>query len=190
MLVLSSAFAGPTAGLAADPAAAGIAVKVSDAQGLPVKDAQVVAILKSGAYQDAKLDAADGQFKCLPTEECVKIYAAAPGFEGAVRKCSGAAGSFAVQLKQNPAKSSAIVRRTGALPGIVGMVNPYVDSSKRTGIYADKIGLEERGRPAKQPLYFAVNRPIDAVTSTGSKFKIWVMDITQEASLLEFTLPK
>ena len=167
-----------------------IVIKISDAKGLPVKDAQAVAILKSGAYQDCKLDPADGQFKCQPTEECVKIYAAAPGFEGAVKKYAGTAGAVEVQLKQNPAKGSAIVRKKGPLPGIEGTVTPIYDSPGRMYMYATKIGIEVNGRPAPQPVDFIINRPISAVSQTGSKFKIWVMDITPEVSLLEFTPPK
>jgi hypothetical protein len=167
-----------------------IAVKVVDAGGLPVQKADVVAILKSGAYQDAKLDSTDSCHKCQPTEQCVKIFAAAPGYEAESKKYSGGAGVVTITLKPNAAKGSAVVRRAGPLPGIEGSVNPHLDKKNRTYMHATKIGLEIAGRPAPQPVFFTLNRPIDAVTSTGQKFRITVIDITQEASLLEFTVPK
>jgi hypothetical protein len=165
-----------------------IAVKVTDSAGNAVEKAQVVAILKSGAYQDTKL--VDGTFICDPTERCVKVYVAAQGYEGAVKPYSGGAGSLSVALKPSDTKNSAIIRGSGSLPPIKGTVNPMIDSSKRMYMYANKIGLETNGQPAEQPLHFALNRPISAMTPTGQRFKIWVTDITQEVSLLEYSIPK
>ena len=41
-----------------------IRVKILDRLGAPLPNAEVVAILKSGAYQDAKFD--NGEYKCEP----------------------------------------------------------------------------------------------------------------------------
>lgn len=165
-----------------------ITVRVIDDKGAPVLNAQVACILKSGAYQDAKLD--QGDYKAQPTEECIKVFVGAPGFEAAVKKCTGAAQMVEVTLKANPAKGSTVIRKRGKLPGFDGDISPMLDSKNRLYIYATKIGLEERGKAAAQPVHFTLNHPIDAVTSTGSKFKIYVMDITPEVSLVEFTNPK
>ena len=165
-----------------------IVVKLLDGAGNPIPTGQVAAILKSGAYQDAKFDA--GEYKCDPTEKCIKIFAGAAGFEAAVKKYPGTAGTVTIVMKPSPTKSSVIVHRRSPLPGIEGDVNPILDSQERMYIYATKIGLLQNGRPAQQPLPFKLNRPIDAASSTGEKFTIWVMDITQEVSVLEFTQPK
>jgi hypothetical protein len=47
-------------------------------------------------------------------------------------------------------------------------------------MYANKIGFEQNSRPALQPVAFSLNRTIDAMSPTGKRFKIWVVDITQE----------
>jgi hypothetical protein len=60
-----------------------ISVKILEGSGAPLPNADVVAILKSGAYKNAKFD--NGEYKCEPTERCVKILAAAHGFEAAVK---------------------------------------------------------------------------------------------------------
>jgi hypothetical protein len=149
----------------------------------------VVAILKSGAYQDTKLE--NGEHVCLPTaDKCVKIYAAAPGFEANAVKYSGTSGAVAVALKPGGGKSSAIIRRRAPLPGIDGDVSPILDNLNRLYMYGDRIGFVQRNRPALQPIKFEMRKPIDAVSPTGGKFKIWVVDITTAVSLLEFTLPK
>jgi hypothetical protein len=160
-----------------------IVVRVTDASGNPVQNADVVAILKSSAYQDAKFDSADGNFKCQPTESCVKVYAAAPGYEAATKRYSGASGTFTVVLKSSETKSSAVIRGSGPLPGLDGTVNPVLQANNVFTMGTRKIGLEKPGR-------FSVNRAIDAVTSTGQKFKIYVVDIMPTVSLLEFTVPK
>jgi|Laugresp1bdmlbsn_1035097.scaffolds.fasta_scaffold23248_2 hypothetical protein len=167
-----------------------VAIKLVDDKGVPVENAQVAAILKSGAYQDALWDQASGFYKCEPTVQCIKVFAAAVGYEATVAKFPRDGGLFPMALKKSLTKNSSVIRRSGVLPGVDGSVNPYLDSSGRTGIYTTKIGLESRGRPALQPLYFVINKPIEAVSSTGRPFKIWVVDITQEVSILEYTLPK
>lgn len=161
-----------------------IAVKVVDAQGLPVQKADVVAILKSGAYQDAKLDKADGQHKCHPAEECVKIYAAAPGHEAASKRYSGNSGVTTIELKASDTKGSAVIRRSGRLPGIDGTVSPMLDELKRTYMYSTKIVLDQ------QPQNFVLNHSVSAKTAAGQRFKITVLEITGDVSLLEFTNPK
>lgn len=167
-----------------------IAVKLVDDAGVPVKGAQVSAILKSGAYQDALWDKVSGHYKCEPTEQCIKVFAAAVGHEATVARFPKDGGLFPMVLKKSPTKNSAVIHRSGELPGIDGWINPILDSQRRTYIYARKIGLESRGRPAMQPLYFAINKPIEAVSPTGRSFKIWVIDITQEVSVVDYTLPK
>lgn len=177
LLVVSAAFAQER-----------IAVKVSDSTGKPIENAQVVAILKSGAYQDTTLE--NGEYVCSPTEQCVKVFAAAPGYEAMVKKYSGAAGTLAVSMKASDTKNSAVIRSAGELPGIDGRINPVLDNLKRLYLYTTKIGLEANGRPAPQPLKFALGRQIDAMDSTGKDFKMWVVDITPQVSVVEFTMPK
>lgn len=164
-----------------------IIIKVTDEKGTPVEKADVVAILKSGAYQNTKF--VNGAYVCEAPEECVKVYVGAPGREAAVTKYSGASGSVDVTLKPNAAKGSAVVRGKGSLPGIDGTVTPILDGQK-TYMYSSKIGLVLNGRAADQPLHFAMKRPIEAVSSTGKKFKIEVLDITPQVALVEFTVPK
>jgi hypothetical protein len=167
-----------------------IVVKLTDASGNSITTGKVAAILKSGAYQDAKFDTVTNEYRCEPTEQCIKIFAGAPGHEAVVEKYPGTGGTAVITMEASPKKNSTIVYRRGQLPGIEGDVNPIYDNLKRTYLYTDKIGLERYGRPAQQPLTFSLKRPIDAVSPIGKPFTIWVVDITQQVSLLEYTLPK
>ena len=167
-----------------------ITVKLADAAGKPITTGQVAAILKSGAYQQAILDTTTNEYRCDPTEKCVKLFAAAEGHEAAVNSYSGTVGTVTIPMKSSTTKNSTIIYRRGQLPGIEGDVNPIYDNLKRLYLYTDKIGLEKNGRPAQQPLTFKLNQRIDAVSPTGRPFKIWIIDITQQVSVLEYTLPK
>ena len=166
-----------------------ISVRVVNDAGQIIKNAQVTAILKSGAYQDVLYDAASGEYRCQPTEKCIKLFAGAFGHEASSVRFPGAGGLFSLSLKKSPIKNSTVIHGSGSLAGIDGTVNPIWDNLKRTYIYTRKIGLESKGKPAMQPLYFSLNKPIDAVSPTGKPFKIWVIDITQQVSLVEYTLP-
>ncbi len=174
--------------VAAGQNAQDVSVKVLDESGALVSKAQVAAILVNGAYQDAKLD--NDEYKCSAPVSCIKVFVAAQGFEASVKNYPPGGRSVSVTLKPSTSKNSVVIHRTGPLPGIDGDVNPKLDSSKRTYLYATKIGLYVNGRPAQQPLSFSLRRQIDASDPTGHRFKIWVVDITQEVSLLEYTMPK
>lgn len=168
-------------------APAGITVNVLDGD-QPVLNAKVALILKSGAYQMAKL--AGDAYTCQPPAPCIKVFAAAPGYEAGVMKVpAGATGAITVSLKPSPTKNSAIIESAGPLPGIQGRVNPILDKTQRLFFYAKEIGLLEANRPAMQPIKFTLKHEINAETATGQRFKIWVIDITQQVSVLEYTMP-
>jgi hypothetical protein len=164
-------------------------VTVRGAGGAPVLNAKVSLILKSGAYQNATL--VGEVYACEVPGPCAKVYAAAPGHEASVTKVGAAGpGAITVTLTPSATKSSQIIEREGKLPEIEGYVAPVHDQQKRMYIYTKKIGLIENGRPAAQPLKFTLKQSIDAETATGKKFNIWVVDITQQVSLLEYTMPQ
>lgn len=168
-----------------------VVVKVTDDRGLPVQKADVYAILKSGAHQHATLDAADGTHKCAPTEQCIKIFVAAPNYEGVTKKYSGSAGVFTVAMKPSAEKSSSIARGWASLPGIEGSVSLNYSSTGKYSMDAGKMAFDEKkgGRPVGR-VSFDLNRAIDMRTNTGQRFKIWVVDIMPQVALLEYSTPK
>ncbi len=178
-----------TLSISATSFAENIVVKVTNDKGQPVANAEVVAVLKSGAFEVAKLDAADGQHKCQPAEECVKIYVAAPNHEGDVKKYPGTAGPVAVTLKPSATKNSLITRKTAVIPGVDGLIIPVFDPSGHTWLSATKFAIHNNGRPVSI-LQVGLNRQVDAVTPAGKKFKIAIVDASAEGSLLEYTTPK
>jgi hypothetical protein len=168
-------------------APATITVSVMDGT-KPVLNAKVALILKSGAYQNAKLDG--DVYTCEAPGPCAKVFAGAPGYEAATVKVGSGSGAITVNLKPSDTKNSTVIESSGELPGIEGRVNPILDNLKRLYLYAQKIGLLENNRPAQQPISFTLKRDIDAETVAGKRFKICIVDITQRVSLVEYTMPQ
>jgi hypothetical protein len=166
-----------------------LVIKLVDTTGAVISDGTVTAILKSGAYQDAKFE--NGFYRCKPTSQCIKIFAGASGHLATVRPHSGSADVVTVTMSPSTTRHSTIVHGRGPLPGIDGEINPIYDPNpSRLCIYGMKIGLEKGGKIGAQPMPFSLNRRIDAVSTTGNKFGIWIVDIEREISLVEYTLPK
>lgn len=171
-----------------------IAVKLvdeADSKGAPIKDAQVVVIMKSGVHLLATWDDPSGEYRCETKAECHRVFVAAVGYEACVEKFSRGTSAFSVKLKKSVVKSSAIIIGVrGSLPGIEGTLEPVLDNLRRTYLYTKMIRLESKGRPALQPLNFTIGKPIDAVAPSGVPFKLWFIDMTQDVSLVEYTRPK
>jgi len=72
---------------------------------------------------------------------------------------------------------------TGYIPGLHGRLNPILDSSGRTYLYADNIAIEG-GK--LQPVVFALNKSFIVEDSRGSRFKLTVNSITRDFSSLTY----
>lgn len=72
---------------------------------------------------------------------------------------------------------------TGYIAGLNGRLNPILDSSNRTYLYADNIAIEE-GK--NQPASFSLNQPFLVEDSLGNRFELNVLSITQKSSVIEY----
>lgn len=164
-------------------------VNVLDGLNQPITNAKVSLILRSGAYQNAALDG--DKYTCATPGPCVRVYAAAPGHEAYSAKVANlSSGSINVKLTPSSTKNSTLIPKVGKLDGIDGEVKPLLDSQNRLYLWTDKIGLLDGNKPALQPIKFTIGNPITAETATGKRFTIWIKDITQQVSLVEYTMPQ
>lgn len=72
---------------------------------------------------------------------------------------------------------------TGYIAGLSGRLNPILDSSNRTYLYADNIAIEE-GK--NQPVGFSLDQPVLVEDSLGNRFELNVVSITQKSSVIEY----
>ena len=89
-----------------------------------------------------------------------------------------------LELDPLPSGGSAIFSEsTGHLPALRGRLNPILDTSNRTYLYADNIAIED-GR--QQPVTFRVGKPMRLTDAYGAELSVTVVDIIGKSSLLEY----
>ena len=167
-----------------------VAIKLIDDSEAVVPDAKVAVILRSGAHQFATWDAASGEYRCEIKDKCLRVIAGAFGYEASAEKFPLTPGLFSIKMRKSAVKNSAVIERSGSLRGVDGSIELVLDNLRRTYIYTQKIRLESKGRPAVQPVNFTVGRPIEAVSANGRPFKLWVVELTQDVAVVEYSLPK
>jgi hypothetical protein len=75
---------------------------------------------------------------------------------------------------------------TGSIPGLKGGLNPILDTSKRTYLYAHNIAINGG---QQQPVTFSVNVPFDLEDCEGMIMQVTVKDIQGSSSLIEYVKP-
>lgn len=88
-----------------------------------------------------------------------------------------------VRLPMGRHSGSLIIHSTGHIPGLNGRLNPILDTSNRTYLYADNISMNGEH---KQPYSFAPNVPFELEDASGAKFEVEVKLIYGRTSLLEY----
>ena len=87
-----------------------------------------------------------------------------------------------VRLAFRAGVGSVIIHSTGHIPGLKGRLNPILDTSNRTYLYADNIAIDG-GKT--QPASFKVGEPLELEDAEGSRFKVVVKFIAGRTALLE-----
>ena len=161
-----------------------IEITITDQNGEPIKDAEAAIILDSGAYQKGEIQGSSIFFE--PFKGMVSLYIAAPGFKAESRRFK-ATDKASFSLRPARDRSSIIIYRSGELPGKGGSINPILDSLGRLYMYGTRIGFNGVSGPSNQPVTFGLRSPIRAEDSDGKRFLIYVIDISQSVSLVEYT---
>ena len=93
--------------------------------------------------------------------------------------------ALAIELTELPGGGSAVFAEgTGYLPGLAGRLNPILDTSNRTYLYASNIAIAG-GR--QQPVSFVPGEEeLHLVDANGSEMLVRVAAITGRSSLLEY----
>ncbi len=71
----------------------------------------------------------------------------------------------------------------GVVAAVSGRLNPILDTSNRTYLYADNIAIEE-GR--QQPVHFRLGKPLRLTDAFGYELSVTIVDIVGSSALLEY----
>lgn len=74
----------------------------------------------------------------------------------------------------------------GYIPGLKGRLNPILDKSNRTYLYADNIAINGG---QSQPASFKLNEPLDLEDCDGIIMQVTIIDIQGRSSLIEYVRP-
>jgi len=173
----------PAAKLELIPAKATVTVHSG---GTPLPEVDVLVLFPNKTWQQATTDkAGEAAFDLYTTHLPMTVYAAAPGYAaGLKREWRPNEGGLLLELSPVQSGGAAIFpQATGHLPGLRGRLNPILDTSDRTYLYADNIAIEE-GR--QQPVAFRFGKSMRLTDAFGAELSVTIVDITGRSALVEY----
>ena len=158
-------------------------VSVVSTSGAQVPRADVVAIADNDTTRIGSTDESGSVTLTIPTRRRYQLLVAHPEFPGAVVYSWDPAEDVRVLLMPTENTGSVICHSGGRIPGLEGGLNPILDTSNRTYLYASNIAIEG-GK--NQPVTFEVNHPFELEDSNGVVVQARVLHIQGRTSLIQF----
>jgi hypothetical protein len=162
-------------------------VTVVDDAGLPVPEAQVLAVARNGTYVAARTDQAGAANLRLPARRLVTVYIANPATAPTLVRDHDPANDLEVTLPRLAGIGSLIFQSgTGSLPGLTGRLNPIRDEVGADGrhyLYADNISINDQ---PQQPYQFALGQPLTLEDAQGARAVVTIVELIGRSSLVRF----
>ncbi len=166
-------------------AATHISVRVADDAGHPIRGAQIFLIAANGTHQEGKTDH-QGQAKLpVPKRRLLTVYCAHEAFPAHIERDFDPVRNLQIMIPKVEKMGSIIFPNgSGYIPGLVGRLNPILDTSNRTYLYAENIAIEGG---EQQPATFKLGSPFIVEDKNGRVFNLRIVEIINRLSLIEFT---
>lgn len=159
-------------------------VIVTDEDGTAIKNCELTLQADNGTYKGVKTDNDGTAVFDLKTRRATKLLVSHPDFPAAVYDQVDPTGTMRITLQNVENIGSITLNRTGYIPGLKGRLNPILDNSNRTYIYANNISIN---RGCRQPVIFKVNVPLELEDADGVIVYATVKHIAGDISLLQYT---
>lgn len=147
----------------------------------------MVAIADNATTKSANTDEKGVASLVIATRRRYQILIAHPDFPGAVVDAWDSADDIKVTLASSENTGSVICMSTGYIPGLEGRLNPILDTSNRTYLYADNIAINGG---MNQPATFRVDEHFELEDSNGIIMQVRVLHIQGRTSLLQYVRPR
>lgn len=159
-------------------------VLVRDDEGAPIKGCQLTVQAENGT-SNAITTGDDGLavFE-LKVRRPSTLLASHISFPAAIYEKVDTDGTMEITLPRMDNVGSITMRRTGHIPGLKGRLNPILDTSNRTYLYAENIAFDGG---ESQPACFKVNVPFELEDADGTVVYATVKHIAADLSLLQYT---
>ncbi|WP_258240456.1 TIR domain-containing protein [Pseudidiomarina homiensis] len=162
-------------------------VTVKNSESNLVEGAQVVAIADNGTTKSSTTDAEGNVILTIPTRRQYQLMVAHPNYPGAIIAKWDPGEDLVVTLNASDSTGSVICHSTGYIPGLQGRLNPILDTSNRTYLYADNIAINGG---ENQPATFGIDEPFELEDSNGVVMQVRVLHIQGRTSLIQYVHPK
>ncbi|MFG8540756.1 toll/interleukin-1 receptor domain-containing protein [Pseudomonas aeruginosa] len=158
-------------------------VTIREHGGAPISGASVVAIADNHTTKSASTVADGTATLSINTRRLYRLMIAHPDYPAAFIDSWDPGQDITVDLSKTPGVGSVIFNSTGHIPGLQGRLNPILDTSDRTYLYADNIAIE--GGQA-QPATFRVGVPFELEDSDGVVMYVRILHIEGRTSLIQY----
>lgn len=159
-------------------------VAVSDDEGTPIKGCELIVQAENGTFNSVATGEDGTAVFDLKVRRPSTLLASHPNFPAAVYERVDPDGTMKIELPRIDNIGSVTIRRTGFIPGLKGSLNPILDSSKRTYLYATNIAIDGG---MGQPATFKVNIPFELEDADGTVVYATVKHIAGDLSLIQYT---
>lgn len=159
-------------------------VIVNNDENMPIADVTVTAQADNGTIVEGHTDADGRCVLAIHTRRPYRLLISHREFPAAVIERVDPAEGIQVTLPRTENIGSVVIHSTGYIPGLNGRLNPILDTSHRTYLYADNIAIDGGG---PQPVTFQVNVPIELEDANGAIVFATVKHIASRVTLLQFT---
>lgn len=159
------------------------ALSVRDTSGRPVVGAEVVLQAGNGTTIEGTTNALGLCQIDVPTKGPFTLLIAHGNHPGEIVDRVDPNLPVSIVVRDEAGTGSLIVHSTGNIPGLAGRLNPILDTSNRTYLYADNIAIDS-GKP--QPTPFTVDEPIELEDASGEHMRVTVRHIASRTALLDY----
>ncbi len=162
-------------------------INVFSSEGHSISGATVVAIADNGTTKSGSTSESGFVELTIPTRRSYQLLVCHPNFPGAIMHGWDPNDDFKVTLQYTERIGSVICMGTGYIPGLSGRLNPILDTSNRTYLYADNIAINGG---MNQPVSFTVNVPFQLEDGDGVIMQASVLHIQGQTSLIQYAKPR
>ena len=150
---------------------------------IPIEQVALCALAKNGTTVNSFTDQNGSASLQLRKGQEYTILVAHPQHPAKLMENVSGGVQVEIRLPLGRYSGSQIVHSTGHIPGLSGRLNPILDTSNRTYLYADNISMNGKHT---QPYSFVVNVPFELEDAQGVKFEVEVKLIYGQTTLLDY----
>jgi len=159
-------------------------VLVKDDEGSPILGSNVTAQADNGTVINGITDEHGKCVLQIKTRRIIRLLTAHPAFPASIVEKVDPNDGISITLPRTDNVGSSIIHSTGNIPGLSGRLNPILDTSNRTYLYANNIAIDG-GKT--QPATFKINVPIELEDANGTTVYATVKHMAGRVTLLQYS---